>query len=113
MTRRFVAALALGLPLLLLAMSGMIYAPLRTWLGPAGGWLQLALATPVVFGAGWPLVQRAWQSIVNRHPNMFTLIALGTAAAYFFSLAAVLFPGFFPLAAHASTGSRPCTSRRP
>lgn len=59
-------------------------------------WLGLALATPVVWWAGWPFFARGWASIVNRSPNMFTLIALGVGAAYAYSAAATLIPGVFP-----------------
>src|SRR5206468_5370245 len=56
-------------------------------------WIQFALSTPVFFWAGWPFLQRAWQSIVNRSPNMFTLIALGTSAAYLFSISELILGG--------------------
>jgi Cu+-exporting ATPase len=59
-------------------------------------WIELALATPVVLWGGWPFFQRGWTSIVNRHLNMFTLIALGVGAAYGFSVVATLAPGLFP-----------------
>ncbi|HUS07664.1 MAG TPA: copper-translocating P-type ATPase, partial [Bryobacteraceae bacterium] len=59
-------------------------------------WLQFAAATPVVLWGGWPFFVRGWQSVVNRYLNMFTLIALGTGAAYLYSVAATLFPGIFP-----------------
>ena len=59
-------------------------------------WLQLALATPVVLWGGWPFFQRGWASIINRHLNMFTLIAMGTGTAYLFSVIATLAPGIFP-----------------
>ena len=59
-------------------------------------WIELALATPVVLWGGWPFFQRGWASIVNRHLNMFTLIALGVGAAYGFSVVATLAPGLFP-----------------
>jgi P-type Cu+ transporter len=59
-------------------------------------WIQLLLATPVVLWAGWPFFVRGWQSVVNRSLNMFTLIALGTGAAYLYSLVATLAPGAFP-----------------
>jgi len=52
--------------------------------------------TPVVLWGGWPFFQRGWKSVVNRHLNMFTLIALGTGSAYFYSVGALLFPGFIP-----------------
>ena len=58
-------------------------------------WIQLALATPVVVWGGWPFV-RGWASVVNRHLNMFTLIALGVGAAYVYSVIATLAPGMFP-----------------
>jgi P-type Cu+ transporter len=61
MTRRFFIALALGVPVILLAMSGMVHLPFGAWLAPAVGWVQLLLATPVVFWAGWPFFERAWQ----------------------------------------------------
>ena len=55
-------------------------------------WIGLACATPVVLWAGWPFLERGWASVVNRHANMFTLIALGVGAAYLFSLAGTLVP---------------------
>src|ERR671917_2470888 len=59
-------------------------------------WIQLALATPVVLWGGWPFFVRGWTSVVNRHLNMFTLIALGVGAAYVYSVVATLVPGVFP-----------------
>jgi Cu+-exporting ATPase len=92
MRRRFQLSAVLTLPLFALAMSEM-WRPLhgRGWL-----WLQLALATPVVLWGGWPFFERGWASVVSRRLNMFTLIALGTGAAYAYSLLAVLAPGLFP-----------------
>ncbi len=58
--------------------------------------IELLLATPVVVWCGWPFFQRFWASLVNRSPNMFTLIGLGTGAAYLYSVMATLFPPFFP-----------------
>jgi Cu+-exporting ATPase len=84
MRRRFFVSAALSLPLL----GGML---LHT---PA--WLQMAFATPVVLWAGWPFFQRAWASVVNRSPNMFTLIGIGTGTAYVYSVVATLVPGIFP-----------------
>src|SRR5262249_44293470 len=69
--------------------------------------VQLALATPVVLWAGWPLFQRGWASIANRHLNMFTLIALGIGVAYAFSVVAVLAPGILPHAFRAHGGAPP------
>ena len=98
MTRRFWWSAALSLPVFLLAMSEMIPGqPVQHALSPRLiNWLQFLLATPVVLWGGWPFFQRGWASIVNRSPNMFTLIAIGTGAAYFFSVFALFFPGVFP-----------------
>jgi len=60
------------------------------------GWVELLIATPVVFWGGWPFFVRAWHSVVNRSPNMFTLIGLGVAVAYVFSVVALLAPSIFP-----------------
>jgi Cu+-exporting ATPase len=87
MQRRLVVAATLTVPVLLWMIPGFL---------PGLGWLQLALATPVVLWAGWPFFERGWQSIVNRSLNMFTLVAMGTGAAYGFSVAATLAPGVFP-----------------
>ncbi len=98
MTRRFWASVALTSPILALMISEMLPGkPLQAWLGPkALLWVQFILATPIVLWGGWPFFVRGWQSVVNRHLNMFTLIALGTGAAYLYSVAATLFPGIFP-----------------
>ena len=97
MTWRFWVGLALGVPLLLLAMLPMVGVPLHDWISPRfAQWLQLALATPIVLWCGWPFFVRGWRSVVNRHLNMFTLIAIGVAAAYVYSLIAVAAPGLFP-----------------
>lgn len=61
-------------------------------------WIELALTTPVVLWAGFPFFSRGWQSVVNRSPNMWTLISLGTGAAYFYSVVAVIWPQVFPVA---------------
>jgi P-type Cu+ transporter len=65
-------------------------------LGVRQPWIELALATPVVLWAGWPLIERGWASLVNRSLNMFTLIATGTLAAYVYSVVATVAPGIFP-----------------
>ena len=107
MQRRFWVGVAGSLPLLALSMGGMVAgSPLHNL--PAGWmeWLQLALATPVVLWGGWPFFQRGWASIVNRHLNMFTLIAMGTGTAYFYSVIATLAPGIFP-ASFLGHGGRP------
>ena len=75
------------------------------------GWLQLLLATPVVLWGGWPFFVRGWQSVVNRSLNMFTLIGLGVAVAYVYSLVAALFPGIFPPSFRWKAEKSPSTSR--
>ena len=97
MTRRFWVGLVLGLPVILLAMGPMVGLPVGEWIGArASQWLQLALATPVVLWCGWPFFVRGWKSVVNRHLNMFTLIGIGVAAAYVYSVIAVVAPDLFP-----------------
>jgi Cu+-exporting ATPase len=97
MARRFWIAAALALPVFLLSMLPMLGVALDRWLEPtANRWLQMALATPVVLWAGWPFFERGCRSIVTGHLNMFTLIAIGTGAAYLSSLFALLFPAFIP-----------------
>ncbi len=98
MTRRFWIGTVLTVPVFVMAMGDMLPgAPLRGWLADAPqAWLELLLATPVVLWAGWPFFERMWTSFVNRSPNMFTLIGIGTGAAYLFSVAATLVPGWFP-----------------
>ncbi|HEY6362614.1 MAG TPA: heavy metal-binding domain-containing protein, partial [Vicinamibacterales bacterium] len=98
MTRRFRVSLALTAPILAFMVNELIPGqPLDDAL-PAGwlNWIELALATPVVLWGGWPFFQRGWASVVNRHLNMFTLIALGVGAAYAYSVAATLAPGLLP-----------------
>jgi Cu+-exporting ATPase len=98
MTRRFWQSVILGSPILSLMISEMMPGrPLQQlFSGRALVWFQFLLATPVVLWIGRPLFERAWASIVNRHLNMFTLIGLGTGAAYLYSVAATLVPGIFP-----------------
>jgi P-type Cu+ transporter len=107
MSRRFWIGLVLSLPVLVLEMGGHIPAlglhnlvPMQTSI-----WIQFALSTPVVLWAGWPFFQRGWSSLVNRHLNMFTLIALGTGAAYLYSLVATFVPGIFPAGFHGMDGT--------
>jgi len=98
MTRRFWVGVVLSVPLLVLTMGEMIPGislPGFTKM-PAFNWVQAMLATPVVAWCGWPFFVRGWRSVVKRIPNMFTLIALGTGVAYFYSLAATVAPGIFP-----------------
>ncbi len=79
--RRLAVGAALAIPLLVLAMGPDLGLPLHRWLSPpqAAAWLELALATPVVAWCGWPFFERGWASIVNRSPNMWTLISIGRA----------------------------------
>lgn len=95
MTRRFWIGAALTLPVFLLAMAHMIPA-LNVVPASISRWAQFILSTPVVLWAGWPFFKRGWRSIETRHLNMFTLIAIGVGAAYFFSVAAMLLPNLFP-----------------
>jgi Cu+-exporting ATPase len=94
MTRRFWVSVVLAVPLVVLAMLEMFTG--KPILGTATPWVELVLATPVVLWGGFPFFVRAWQSIVNRSLNMFTLIGLGVAVAYVYSLVATLAPGVFP-----------------
>ena len=97
MTRRFWVGLVLTIPVLLLAMLPMLGVPVDRWLGATlYPWLQLSLSTPVVLWGGWPFFERGWRSVVTWNLNMFTLIAIGTGAAYLYSLVAVLFPSLIP-----------------
>ncbi|WP_374621189.1 heavy metal translocating P-type ATPase [Devosia sp.] len=97
-TRRFWVSLALAVPVLVLAMAPMVGLPLRELIGEtAARWLEFVLASPVVLWAAWPFFRRFWSSLVNRSPNMWTLIGLGVGAAYLFSVVALLFPGVFPM----------------
>ncbi len=98
MRRRFWFSLVLTLPVFMLAMSEMLPGqPVHNALGhTVVTWLQFALATPVVLWGGWPFFERGWASVVNRSPNMFTLIAIGTGAAFGYSVLATLAPGLFP-----------------
>src|SRR5580704_12226010 len=94
MQRRFWVSAALSLAVLLIAMFGdALKLPLSQ---VARNWLEFALATPVVLWGGWPFFERFWASLIHQSPNMFTLIGLGTGAAYLESVAATLFPQVFP-----------------
>jgi Cu+-exporting ATPase len=96
-TRRLKIGAALSIPLLIVAMGPDLGLPVHLWISPrAAGWIELALATPVVVWCGRPFFERGWASIVNRSPNMWTLISIGVLAAYAYSLVAVLAPGLFP-----------------
>jgi Cu+-exporting ATPase len=98
MTRRLWVGAVLAAPLFILEMGGHIPALGLHMLVPMqmSIWIQFVLATPVVLWAGWPFFQRGWASVMTRNLNMFTLIALGTGAAYLYSLVATFAPGLFP-----------------
>jgi len=98
MTRRFRWSLVVTVPILAFMISDFLPGqPLQHALAPAWmTWLQFVLATPVVLWGGWPFFVRGWASVVNRHLNMFTLIALGVGAAYGFSVFATFAPAWFP-----------------
>ena len=91
--RRITVGAVLTVGILAIAMGPMVGLPLRAspW-----RWVEFALATPVVLWCGWPFFRRGWASVVNRSPNMWTLIAIGTGAAYLFSAVATIAPGLFP-----------------
>ena len=107
-TRRFWVSAVLSLPLLVITMGPMLGLPVREWLGERTAiWLEFALATPVVLWAAIPFFHRGWESIVNRSPNMWTLISIGVGAAYIYSVVATLFPGIFPHRFRGHGGSVP------
>lgn len=96
MLRRFWIGVILTIPVLILATIQMFPSIRNAVPDTASRWLQFLLSTPVVLWCGWPFFERAWHSVVNRSLNMFSLIALGIGAAYFYSAIAVLFPNVFP-----------------
>jgi Cu+-exporting ATPase len=98
MTRRFVIGAVLATPIFVLEMGGHLrLLNLDHYVFMAASmWIQFVLATPIVLWCAWPFFQRAWASILNRSPNMFTLIALGVGASYLYSLVATFAPGLFP-----------------
>lgn len=106
MSRRFWVSAVLTLPLFIYAMGEII--PGQPFDGLVSGdwsqWLQLALATPVVIWGGWPFFVRAVRSLRTMNLNMFTLIGLGVAVAFIYSLVATLMPGIFPTAFRGSGG---------
>ncbi|HEX2270157.1 MAG TPA: heavy metal translocating P-type ATPase [Pyrinomonadaceae bacterium] len=109
MRRRLWVCLMLTIPVFAIGMSDLIPGqPLQHSVSPAVlGWLQLVLASPVVLWGGWPFFVRAWQSVVNRSLNMFTLIGLGVTVAYVFSLVAVIAPQLFPVSFRSHGGGVP------
>ena len=104
MKRRFWISVVLTVPIMALEMADMIsgHSIVSSWIGT---WIEFALATPVVLYCGWPFFKRGWASIINRSPNMFTLIAIGTGTAFSYSVVATLAPGIFPAAFRGVTGT--------
>jgi P-type Cu+ transporter len=109
MSRRFVIGAILATPIFVLEMGGHLrqlnldhYVSMATSM-----WIQFALATPIVLWCAWPFFQRAWVSVLNRSPNMFTLIALGVGAAYLYSLVATFAPALFPAGLREHSGLIP------
>jgi len=98
MSRRFWIGAVLTLPVFILAMAHLVPVLARQpWVdGTASRWIQFTLTTPVVWWAGWPFFVRGWNSVRSLHLNMFTLIAIGTGAAFCFSAVAMFMPGLFP-----------------
>ena len=96
MTRRFWIALVFSLPVVALEMGGHLMDFSHLVGMQAANWIQLALATPAVIWAGWPLLARGWASVMSRNLNMFTLIAIGTGVAWIYSVVATFLPGIFP-----------------
>jgi len=109
MTRRFWVSAVLALPVFVMAMGTDLLpqAMPESISMTALQWIEFALATPVVLWAGWPIFQRGWASVVNRHLNMFTLIALGVGVAWTYSVVAMLLPGIFPPAMRSMMGTVP------
>jgi P-type Cu+ transporter len=106
MTHRFKISVVLSIPLVYIAMGGLIAAISPEKFIPMEmlKWLEMILATPVVLWGGWPFFVRGWKSIVTWNPNMFTLIGLGVSIAYIYSLAAALLPDMFPPAFRGAHG---------
>jgi len=96
MTRRFWVGLVLSLPVVVLEMGGHVFNISHLVGLQTSNWIQMLLGTPVVLWAGWPFFVRAWVSVKNRSLNMFSLIALGTGAAWLYSMAGTLAPSLFP-----------------
>ena len=107
MTRRFWVGLVLAVPVLALEMGGELLG-LRPLLGDSlTNWLEFTFATPVVLWCGWPFLVRGAQSLVSRHLNMFTLIAMGTGVAWTYSVIATFAPEVFPAAFRSGMGAVP------
>lgn len=109
MRRRFWVSVALTIPVFAIGMSELLPGmPLQHLISMRGLiWLELVLATPVVLWCGWPFFERAWQSLVNRSLNMFTLIGMGVGVAYLYSVIATLLPQIFPSSFRDEMGNVP------
>jgi Cu+-exporting ATPase len=105
MRRRFWIGLALTVPVVALEMGGHLFDLHRVIDQSLSNWLQFVFATPVVLWAGWPFFVRAWQSLITRNLNMFTLIAMGTGVAWVYSIIATIAPGIFPEAFRSGHGT--------
>jgi Cu+-exporting ATPase len=98
MARRFWVALALTVPVFAVALTHMVPAlkAMHIFSTRTAGWIEFVLSTPVVLWAGWVLLKRGWNSVINRSLNMFTLIGMGVGVSYLYSVVALLFPQIFP-----------------
>ena len=103
--RRFILGAVLTIPLFMISMGSMIGLPLNSWLNAdIVPWVELTLATPVILWCGWPFLLRGGRSFISMNLNMFSLIGIGVAAAYAFSVFAVIAPGLFPTGFKSPTG---------
>ena len=104
-THRMWISAAAAVPLVILTMGELVGLPVRDWIGhQLATYVEFVLATPIVLWAAKPFFERGWASIVNRSPNMWTLIAIGVGAAYIYSLVATFLPGVFPEVYRMGTG---------
>ncbi|YBV97656.1 heavy metal translocating P-type ATPase [Phyllobacteriaceae bacterium JZ32] len=107
-THRLWVSAACSIPLLVLTMGPMVGLPVREWIGErTAAWLELILAAPVVLWAALPFFKRGWDSLLNRSPNMWTLISIGVGTAFGYSVVATLFPDIFPHSFRGHDGSVP------
>jgi len=105
MRRRFWIGFILTFPIFISEMGGHVFG-LHGWVDPTVQiWIEALLATPVVWWAGWPFFVRGWRSLITRHLNMFTLIALGMGTAWSYSIFATLAPQLFPMSFHQANGT--------
>ena len=106
-SRRFWISMPFTLILVAIAMGGHLFTLPHWLMGQSGNWIQLVLAAPVILWAGAPFFHRGWKSIVTRHLNMFTLIAIGIGIAFIYSLVATVWPGLFPPELQSTHGGAP------